>query len=346
MVRIHILESRDHRLDAAGLWIAKMDRGLSKDEEKSLQQWLAADAENHAVFLQMAEIWDKMEMLSRLSQLFPPMKKQRQPDRVMLTIAASVIFVALVGLWGLLGTSAETLFKPNVSKVLTANGLYETSIGEYSTFTLPDGTELVLNTNSLVRMNFTDQRRLLILERGEVHVKVAHEKSRPLSLFAGPQEIRAVGTKFNVEINSDQKIELVVTEGKVLVGLHETLEDESELVLTSLPSSTTAVSEGEAIILGSADGEIDEISPEEIAVKLSWQEGNLIFHGESLKAAVDEIGRYTTVEFMILDDNLKKLRISGLFKAGDVEGLLNTLKKNFNITHTYGDKGNIILSSS
>jgi len=92
------------------------------------------------------------------------------------------------------------------------------------------------------------------------------------------------------------------------------------------------------MILGSADAEVSEISPEDIAVKLSWQQGNLIFRGESLAEAVDEIGRYTTVEFVILDENLKKLRISGLFKAGDVEGLLTTLKENFNINHTQEDK--------
>ncbi len=345
---VHILESKDRRLDEAGLWIAKLDKGLSKDDEKSLQQWLAVDAENREVFLQMAEMWDKMDMLSRLSELFPKTpEKQRRPVRAVLAVAASVLVLAFVGLWGMMGISPDISGKANISELAAVGGIYETSVGEYSIVTLPDGTELVLNTNSLVRMNYTDQRRILLLERGEVHVKVARDVSRPLSLFAGTQEIRAVGTEFNVEINSDEKIELVVTEGKVLVGVHQQMiKDESELLLTNLPSSTTSVSEGEAIILGSADEEVDEISPEEIAVKLSWQQGNLIFHGESLAAAVDEIGRYTTVEFVILDENLKKLRISGLFKAGDVDGLLTTLKENFNITHTFGEKGNVILSSS
>ena len=103
-------------------------------------------------------------------------------------------------------------------------------------------------------------------------------------------------------------------------------------------------SEGETTILGSPGEEIAKISPEEIAVKLSWREGNLIFRGESLAEAVDEIGRYTSVEFVILDENLKKLRISGLFKSGDVEGLLATLRKNFNISHTRQGKETVILS--
>ena len=344
---IHILESRDRRLDEAGLWIAKLDKGLSKDDEKLLRKWLAADLENREVFLQMAEMWDKMDILSLLNELFPHAAEQRRPARVVRSIAASVLILMLVGLWGLMNLSPDMSGGSNRSAVAAVSGVYETSIGENSIVTLPDGSELVLNTNSLVRINYTDQRRILLLERGEVHVKVAPDTSRPLSLFAVAQEIRAVGTEFNVEINSDQNIELVVIEGKVLVGVHQRkIIDESELMLTSLPLASTAISQGEAIILGSVDEEVDEISPEEIAVKLSWQQGNLIFHGESLAAAVDEISRYTTVEFVILDENLKTLRISGLFKAGDVEGLLTTLKENFNITHTYGDKGNVILTSS
>ncbi len=345
MSELYILESQDRRYDEAGLWIARLEKGLSEEEKKALQHWMAADQENEALFLKMAEIWDRMDTLSRLSGLFPRQAEQRRrPARVFLAMAASILVAVLVGVWGITSTLPEMLRGLGGADV-AAVGVYETSIGEHSVAKLPDGSELVLNTNSLVWVNYTDQRRLLVLERGEIHVKVAHDKSRPLSVFAGDKEIRAVGTEFSLEIHSDQMVELVVTEGNVLVGVHQRVEkDESKLISTDLPATTTAVSEGETIILGSPGEEIAKISPEEIAVKLSWREGNLIFRGESLAEAVDEIGRYTSVEFVILDENLKKLRISGLFKSGDVEGLLATLRKNFNISHTRQGKETVILS--
>ncbi len=78
---------------------------------------------------------------------------------------------------------------------------------------------------------------------------------------------------------------------------------------------------------------------------MSWRQGNLIFRGESLEDAVAEIGRYTTVEFVILDDDLRKVRIAGLFKAGDVDGLLATLRENFNISYQHTGDGKIVLTS-
>jgi len=80
-----------------------------------------------------------------------------------------------------------------------------------------------------------------------------------------------------------------------------------------------------------------------VAVKLSWRKGNLIFRGESLEEAVREVERYTPVEFVFLDQDLKKIRVAGLFKAGDVRGLLATLRENFDIVYQYTDDQTVLL---
>ena len=46
-----------------------------------------------------------------------------------------------------------------------------------------------------------------------------------------------------------------------------------------------------------------------------------------------EVSRYTSIAFVFLDDDLKKVRIAGLFKAGDVDGLLAVLRQNFDIAY-------------
>jgi transmembrane sensor len=79
---------------------------------------------------------------------------------------------------------------------------------------------------------------------------------------------------------------------------------------------------------------------------LSWRSGNIIFRGESLATAVAEVGRYTPVEFVFLDPKLKKLRVAGLFKVGDISGFLSTLEANFNILSERGDNEQIFLSSA
>jgi len=109
-------------------------------------------------------------------------------------------------------------------------------------------------------------------------------------------------------------------------------------------SSSVTVTAGEQMTLDVDEEEIRPVSPEEIDIKLSWRQGSLVFRGESLEKAVAEIGRYTTVEFVIVDENLKKVRIAGMFKAGDVDGLLATLRENFDVTYERTDDGKILLS--
>ena len=291
----------------------------------------------------MAALWDRMALLSRLSDICP--HAHNQPARFpWLTLAACLLIVLVAGSWG-----ASTFYNRTFSDdqqsaasvaILRPENVYETAVGEQSRINLTDGTRLVLNTNTLVRIRYTDQHRLLTLERGEMHVLVAPDKSRPLSVVAGNQIIQAVGTAFNIEINSKHEIELVVTEGTVRVGVYEIPPTGVERTVPAvLPPTSMSVSAGEEMILGSPVDQLETIETDEISVKLSWREGNLIFRGESLEDAVAEIGRYTDVQFVILDEASKKVRVAGMFKAGDVNGLLAALEENFNVTHQrVGDK--------
>ena len=331
MSNIHSMPSNQHLYDQASNWIVKMDRGLSADEKIALREWLQSDTENHDILMEMTRLWDKMDAMTRLSDLFAkpgvPTEASRansQGYRSYLAIAASTVIVAMAGLWTLFGA-------------VDNGNYYQTAIGEQSTVMLQDGTQLILNTNTQVSVSYSDQQRLLTLKQGELHVSVAKDKYRPLSVIAGGQIVQALGTEFNVEITDDQKIELVVTEGKVKIGLVKASVQQGEEKAQPkqkslrLPVDAPIVSAGEEIMLGDPSETITEVSADDIAVKLSWQQGNLIFRGESLEEAVKEINRYTSVEFVFMSEDLKKMRVAGLFKAGDVEGLLATLRENFDI---------------
>ena len=114
---------------------------------------------------------------------------------------------------------------------------------------------------------------------------------------------------------------------------------------------STIVGAGEKVLISANDRNTGSIKPEsierdEIAVKLSWREGNLIFRGESLEDAVYEVGRYTAVEFVFLDEKTREVRVAGLFKAGDVEGLLAALRNHFNIAYERQGEHRILLGAA
>ena len=350
MSNIRDFPQKNASYDRASDWIAKLDKGLSPREENKLRVWLASSEENYTVFMEMAKLWDKMDVLSRLADVCPDAaKKSFNLRRYTWPVAASVFLaIALITLSVIDTPVRETVTQ---STALAFTNVFETKIGEQSAFTLSDDTRVVLNTNSHVSVVYTKYNRLLYLESGEMHVNVAHDALRPLSVVIGERVIQAVGTEFNIEITNNQSIELVVTDGVVIVGVLEGLVDKRNPHRESLlsTSSSTIVAAGQEIVIDPENNmlaamDAETINVEEIAVKLSWREGNLIFRGESLEEAVSEVGRYTAVQFVFLDEESKKVRVAGLFKAGDVDGLLNALRKNFNISSEWVGDDKILLS--
>ena len=342
MNNIRPMPSKERLYDQASQWIVKMDKGLSSDEETALREWLQADPQSYSILMEMTQLWDKMDAMSRLSDLFTkptatPQWRSGNRAKALGAIAASVVLAGIVGLWSLLGG----LNLDNLD-----NNVYHTAVGEQSSVMLPDGTQLILNTNTKVSVHYTAQQRLLQLDSGEINISVAKDPNRPLSVMAAGQIVQAIGTEFNIEITDQQNIELVVTEGKVKVAVQQdpqkSLARQTQL---ALPDNALTLAAGEQVNLGSAQQQVTEVSADDIEVKLSWRQGNLIFRGESLEEAVKEIGRYTSVEFIFINEDLKKTRVAGMFKAGDVEGLLATLRENFNIVSERDGAGNVLLNT-
>lgn len=340
------------RLEQACEWIARIDRELQEDEQVALQQWLAASPLNQQVLFEVAKLWDKMDALSRLSALFGTVEPQqveknsqtKRPFRA-LAIAASTATLLLLGSL-LYRNEVLPIVNPS-SSIASMQATYQTRVGENTTIELPDSSKLVLNTNSFVVVRYSAAARVIELQRGEINIDVAHDTSRPLSVIAGGKIIQAVGTAFNVDLRKDH-VELIVTDGKVLVGSNPGDEPPAEQLLSKrLPQSSLAISKGEWVDLdpkGKAREQVQQMDAVELAASLSWRSGNLIFRGENLEDALTEISRYTDIQFELADDaKLKEIHVAGMFKTGDVNGLLEIFRTNFNISHERLSRDKILL---
>lgn len=349
MNNVYTLNKPEDTLARASEWLAKMDRGLSSIEELQLQDWLGAHKDHAEVFLQVSEQWDQMDSLSRLADLFPePITDQStwHISRPVFAVAASLMVAVLLSVLTVVDVNFSALSQRIAFFNTTDEKRFETNIGEQSTVSLADGSQIQLNTNSAIRTQYSASERRLILERGEVHIQVAHDKSRPLRVFVGNNFVQAVGTAFNIQLFSDNKVELIVTEGEVLVGAREAPVDAKggdDFQPSVLFDTGQSIVAGEQILLGD-NNEVVKLAPSDIKMQLSWTGGNLIFRGEPLVEVIAEIERYTPVKIIILGDELKQLRVAGLFRTGDVEGLLTTLSENFDISYQRVNEGEIILT--
>ena len=338
----------EQRAVEASAWIAKLDQGLDDAEADALRAWMRADARNQAELLEMARMWDQMDALARLSELFPraadaspaaPRRGRYRTARYRIAIAAAGA-VVLAGLATIptITDSSETATAPDLDFDVAA---HETAIGSVSTIELSDRSAITLNTNSRAVVRFAQRQRVVKLERGELHIDVAHDPTRPLSVIAGRHVVQAVGTAFSVRLDASQAVEVLVVDGRVRVHVDE----QGPASPGAVEPRSFLLAEGERVVLNADSEVVETLAADEVEVELSWRNGHLIFRGESLAAAVAEVGRYTTARFVIVDEDLRQVRVAGLFKRGDVAGFLSTLEANFDIVHARAGDETILLST-
>lgn len=330
------------------MWISRLDRGLSDEEKRTLDEWVAASQAHRKALMDAASLWDDMSVLNELSGLFPQSKTRHESGRVKRLVNQARWSVAAGFVLTVVGVSLivnNVFFQNDVSIAQTVQQL-RTGVGEQKTVALSDGSELHLNTNTMLSVTYNNDIREIVLVKGEAHFHVAHDPSRPFTVTAGENRVTAVGTAFNMQYVDDEAFELVVTEGKVVVNDRFSPFADSD----SLFSSSEARDDALLLVAGEkakVKGEIEtrkNLSRDDIDDDLAWQKGMIVFKGEPLEAVLREIGRYTSVRFSVQDPALKHRRVAGYFRVGDIDGLLAALKNSFDIEHEKLGESSIVLT--
>lgn len=331
--------------EKASLWLARLDKGLSAEGREELAQWLRADPLNREAFFELAALWDQLDVLAELSELFPldqtaTIAKRSISGRWSLAAAAAgVACVAAVG-WILLARYLAPPAVVDAGVVQAMTESFETIIGGQVSERLPDGSIVSLNTDTEVTVVYSAAARDVFLRRGEANFEVAHAADHPFRVHVGARIVEATGTAFNVQLRPSGEIEVTVTEGSVRV-LRAGMAPAPPAVLTiqpavdggldaSLVAGQVAILD-EAADLGQSGPQIARLEPVDLDIKLAWQRGMLVFQGEPLQQMLAEVGRYTTAQFVLADQDLANVRVGGYFRTGDIDGLLVALRENFSI---------------
>lgn len=329
-------------------WLALLERGLRGNEGEQLREWLKNKA-NRAQILEAARLWHGPEIVAVLSGLIPKTemvvrKPEQQRQRINKILGWTTLTVI-----GVLSVGAMTGFVKmpfDQGRLHREAGAYATSIGERREITLVDNTVVTLNTGSKMYVDYSTGSREIHLARGEASFQVTSDPLRPFIVSAGMRRFQATGTRFNVRVITPQLTELTVTDGavKVMDAPPRNPETPAQRRATLLYGETT-VQALEAAQVEPGFQSVSQLDESEVAARLAWQRGLIIFEDEALQDALDEVDRYTTTKFVLADDRVRKVRIAGSFRTGDVEGLLSLLKDKFRVDWKKDAQGRIVLSS-
>jgi transmembrane sensor len=325
----------------AAVWTWRLDSGgLTAAERGALDAWLRDDPRHRRTFEELRQTWS---LLDRLSERMPQeqLAALARPQRSRLfsgrrkyweAAAAAMLVIALgAGLW--------MTRRPGLQ-------LLSTAIGQHRRVKLSDGTELTLNTDTLLALKLTAQRRDIYLRRGEAHFDVVHDAARPLFVHVGDAVVRDVGTQFEVRLHSDRDIDVLVDEGQVEVRGPAAAAGGSGSVAPGGPDDwVRAVTAGEQLSIAGPHLKVISVSRQQVADDLAWREGALVFGGEPLSQALAEVGRYTRTRIVLEGSDVAALRISGRFRTDDLSGFLRALQAALPVQVGYPQPGVVSISA-
>ena len=202
---------------------------------------------------------------------------------------------------------------------------YSTRYGEMNNFYLADGSQLWLNTNSAVNVNFSKTVRELTLLQGEIAITTgnttansadtaSHAKDNRrflvhTSLAQQPVIIEALGTEFTVQ-KTAEKITVNVQSGQV--------------ALTS-GKQRYLINQGQQLVYGAQGTHqaIGKLSAINISVN-DWQQGKFTAYNLPLSELCQELARYTPALISVTDD-IGKLKVVGTFPVFDTQESMKLL---------------------
>jgi len=229
--------------------------------------------------------------------------------------AVAGLLLLVGGLW-----LAQSLWKPAGAPSDPAYRTVVTEPGERSRIQLADGSSVMLNVDSKLRLPTPfDQKRRVVKLTGEAYFEVDADPDRPFVVRTGDASVEVRGTAFNVRGYPDEKqVQVAVTEGGVSfrperTGASAAVELESGDVGRMAPDTTVRTR--------AAD----------VTDYIGWTEGRLVFEDTPLTEVARRLERWYNLEVRIRDPELRSLRLTATLRSESARNVLDVVTTTLDI---------------
>lgn len=292
-------------LEAAARWYVQLAGQPDNEAERSQWQlWLNADPLHRAA-------WDRMQALEqRLGHVpgdiaRPALGRTGDKRRRVLRLLTLLTSVGAAGWMARESSGFHTLVAD-----------YGTRTGERREVRLADGGRLDINTASAVDVEYTEDLRLLRLHRGEILIQTGSDPARrPFAVDTPQGRIVALGTRFNVR-SEDGRTRVSVLEHAVEVVPRDALQ---------IPLRIEA---GAQVVFTAQNANALEAVPSGVG---AWASGALVALDQPLGEFLKELSRHRP-GLLLCDPAVASLRLSGSFRLGDTDAILDNLAASLPVT--------------
>ncbi|WP_020482036.1 FecR family protein [Methylomonas sp. MK1] len=284
--------------DQAIAWFAHLkDNKTGAADQAEFACWLAADPTHQTAYDKVVQLWQSPAFNAALSQYASiPLRPPAQHKSTIRRWATAACITLICG-WFLASTDWLQRWQADII----------TATGEQRRVTLADGSALVLNTDSAVKLDYAGPQRGVTLLSGEAYFEVQADKDRPFIVTTEHGTVRVVGTRFSVKTGKTTQVNV-----------------ESGLVICSAEQGQNRqLSVGQHTEIKPQS--VEEISNIDTGKAFAWLKGRLIFQDQTLADVITELDRYHPGAIAIADAKLAQTRITGNYKLEDTAALIRTL---------------------
>jgi transmembrane sensor len=296
----------------AAWWVTELhgpDRNAALEEK--VRRWIAKDPRHAAAFELATEAWQQS---ANLPADLPKVVSGVTASRSRVSVRALAGMAALCAIF-----VAAVYFLRNDTLI--------TGPAERRTVELSDGTQVSLNANSRVIVQYDDHVRKVTLASGEALFDVIKHEPRPFVVVIGDQKVIALGTSFVVrrEEPTGSAFAVTLVEGRVAIEPISWPDVLPRAPMTGLK----LLNPGERLRF--ADDATEKTDSPSIDTVTAWQRGQLIFEDTSLSEAAAEFNRYGSNKITIDGAVLGKLRVGGVFRIGDPSSFADAMANTFHL---------------
>ncbi len=296
------------REDAAN-WISRRDgTAWGQADQSELDAWLASAPEHMVAFLRAEAAWGRAD---KLAALRAP-KTNRVAETIRDVWPNALRAVAAAAVIAMVGMAARDYLATASEKT------YTTPVGGRETITLVDGSQIALNTDTVLRMDLSGRERRVWLDKGEAYFHVTHNAARPFRVFAGNRTVTDLGTRFSVR-SEPERFEVAVMEGKVAFDAN-----------TKAQGKIIALLPGDVAVATATRISVTKRPSRALAESLGWQRGLLIFDNTTLGDAAAEFNRYNGKK-LVIAAGAARLPVVGTFRSNDVEAFARVTQEVFGL---------------
>jgi transmembrane sensor len=298
--------------EEAASWFARLQGETATVEDwQAFERWLALSSAHASAYERLERLWVDLESAPFAHELGappapavalarPPVSARRGAWLGAGALLAASLAVAMIGdnFWG---HRAEPI-----------QG-YRTAPGELRTITLADGTRIRLNAASQISVSLGRDARRVQMADAEAVFDVTHDPARPFLINVGDQQVRVVGTQFNLR-HRDGRVALTVSRGVV------------EVRPADAPGAApTRVAMGQS--LTHHDGQrVETLAPAEPDAAFAWTKGQLIYRDRPLSEVAGDLSRRFGSPVRVADASTAAMRFTGVLVTDDEANVLRRLQ--------------------